>query len=134
MSRVPVGVLAAASLMIAACSTAPTESVDGSSTPTAESATTATAGAEADEQAQPSADESATTESAASGDSASEDAGSEDVTETTAPPVTEAPVETTADDGVPSVFSGEFQTLSGETFDLGSLEGQDVVLWFWAPW
>ncbi len=33
-----------------------------------------------------------------------------------------------------SVFSGEFQTLSGETFDLGSLEGQDVVLWFWAPW
>jgi hypothetical protein len=28
----------------------------------------------------------------------------------------------------------EFTTISGETIDLGSLEGQDVVLWFWSPW
>jgi len=32
------------------------------------------------------------------------------------------------------VFSGEYETLAGDTFDLGSLEGRDVVLWFWAPW
>ncbi|MEM9650607.1 MAG: hypothetical protein AAGA65_00835 [Actinomycetota bacterium] len=35
----------------------------------------------------------------------------------------------------PSPLNGEFTTFSGgQTFDLGSLEGQDVVLWFWAPW
>ena len=28
----------------------------------------------------------------------------------------------------------EFATLSGETIDLASLQGEDVVLWFWAPW
>ena len=28
----------------------------------------------------------------------------------------------------------EFETLSGETIDLASLQGEDVVLWFWAPW
>lgn len=28
----------------------------------------------------------------------------------------------------------EFPTLAGETIDLESLQGQDVVLWFWAPW
>jgi len=25
-------------------------------------------------------------------------------------------------------------TISGEQINFGSLEGQDVVLWFWAPW
>ena len=25
-------------------------------------------------------------------------------------------------------------TVSGGQIDFGSLEGQDVVLWFWAPW
>ena len=34
----------------------------------------------------------------------------------------------------PSVLSGEVTTISGETFDLGSLAGQDLVVWFWAPW
>lgn len=29
---------------------------------------------------------------------------------------------------------GEFETLAGGTVDLDSLQGQDVVLWFWAPW
>ncbi len=33
-----------------------------------------------------------------------------------------------------SLFSGEAQTISGETFDLGSLADKDLVLWFWAPW
>lgn len=28
----------------------------------------------------------------------------------------------------------EFATVDGSTIDLASLQGQDVVLWFWAPW
>lgn len=32
------------------------------------------------------------------------------------------------------LLSDEFTTLSGATIDLGSLEGQDTVLWFWSPW
>lgn len=31
-------------------------------------------------------------------------------------------------------LSGDFTTISGSQIDLGSLEGQDTVLWFWAPW
>ncbi len=30
--------------------------------------------------------------------------------------------------------SGEFATIDGSSIDLGPLAGQDVVLWFWAPW
>ncbi|MEM7339885.1 MAG: hypothetical protein AAF467_14620 [Actinomycetota bacterium] len=41
------------------------------------------------------------------------------------------PVETAA---APGLLAGEVATVNGETIDLGSLEGQDVVLWFWAPW
>lgn len=37
-------------------------------------------------------------------------------------------------DAPPALLSGTFETLDGDTIDLGSLEGQDVVLWFWAPW
>lgn len=33
-----------------------------------------------------------------------------------------------------SLFSGEAQTIGGESFDLGSLADKDLVLWFWAPW
>lgn len=33
-----------------------------------------------------------------------------------------------------SALVGEFPTVSGVGIDLNSLEGQDVVLWFWAPW
>lgn len=32
------------------------------------------------------------------------------------------------------VIEGVFDTVSGTQIDLGSLEGQDTVLWFWAPW
>ena len=28
----------------------------------------------------------------------------------------------------------EFATLDGTTIDLATLQGKDVVLWFWAPW
>ncbi len=33
-----------------------------------------------------------------------------------------------------AMFSGEATTVTGETFELGDLAGQDLVLWFWAPW
>ncbi len=33
-----------------------------------------------------------------------------------------------------SALSGTFETIEGTSIDLGDLEGQDVVLWFWAPW
>lgn len=29
---------------------------------------------------------------------------------------------------------GTFETLDGETIDLATVHGQDVVLWMWAPW
>ena len=31
-------------------------------------------------------------------------------------------------------LSGEYDTVSGETVQLSSFEGSNVVLWFWAPW
>ena len=34
----------------------------------------------------------------------------------------------------PEQLVDEFETIDGETFDLASLQGEDVVLWFWAPW
>ena len=33
-----------------------------------------------------------------------------------------------------SVTSLSHQTIDGQTFELANLAGQDVVLWFWAPW
>ena len=44
-----------------------------------------------------------------------------------------APVEETAVEVSPT-FEGSFVDLNGETIDLASYQGQDVVLWFWAPW
>lgn len=32
------------------------------------------------------------------------------------------------------LYSGDFVDLNGETIDFASFEGQDTVLWFWAPW
>ncbi len=32
------------------------------------------------------------------------------------------------------VFDGEFATLDGASVNLADFQGQDVVLWFWAPW
>lgn len=29
---------------------------------------------------------------------------------------------------------GSFATVAGGQLDVGALEGQDTVLWFWAPW
>lgn len=33
-----------------------------------------------------------------------------------------------------SVFDTTAQTVQGETFDLNELAGQDLIVWFWAPW
>ncbi|MEE9416020.1 MAG: hypothetical protein V3V01_12100 [Acidimicrobiales bacterium] len=33
-----------------------------------------------------------------------------------------------------SPLSGTVPTLAGGQIDLGSLEGQDTILWFWASW
>ena len=52
--------------------------------------------------------------------------GAEDSVESAGPAAAAAPPA--------SVFEGEFVSLSGNEVDLGSLEGQDVVLWLWAPW
>lgn len=33
-----------------------------------------------------------------------------------------------------AALEGQFPTLDGGSIDLAEFEGQDVVLWFWAPW
>jgi cytochrome oxidase Cu insertion factor (SCO1/SenC/PrrC family) len=33
-----------------------------------------------------------------------------------------------------SLFTGEATTVGGESFDLSTLAGQDLIVWFWAPW
>lgn len=43
------------------------------------------------------------------------------------------PVEETESASNP-LLTGSVGTVGGEQFDLGSLDGQDAVLWFWAPW
>ncbi len=40
---------------------------------------------------------------------------------------------TTTNAGNP-LLTGSIGTVSGNQFDMASLEGQDAVLWFWAPW
>ena len=43
--------------------------------------------------------------------------------------------ESAGQEAVPaSLLSGEFETIAGSSIDLASLQGEDVVLWFWAPW
>lgn len=33
-----------------------------------------------------------------------------------------------------SLLDGSFSTISGDAIELSDLQGDDVVLWFWAPW
>lgn len=42
--------------------------------------------------------------------------------------------ETAADAGAATALAGVVDTVAGGQIDLASLEGQDTVLWFWAPW
>ena len=44
---------------------------------------------------------------------------------------TEAVGDAPADAGI---YSGDFVALDGTAIDFASFEGQDTVLWFWAPW
>ena len=37
-------------------------------------------------------------------------------------------------DAASAALVDEFELLDGTTLDLASLQGEDVVLWFWAPW
>ena len=81
------------------------------------------------EPAQEAAPESSTTEAPTSTTSAAPI--------TTAPPATEAPTTTAAAEPAPnpdSPLNGTFATVGGQSIDLATLQGQDVVLWFWAPW
>lgn len=41
-----------------------------------------------------------------------------------------APIELSED----PLFFGEYASLAGEPVDLAEYAGEDVVLWFWAPW
>ncbi|MDH4362587.1 MAG: hypothetical protein OEY41_02750 [Acidimicrobiia bacterium] len=34
----------------------------------------------------------------------------------------------------PGALRGQAVTIDGTSFDLGSLAGKDLVVWFWAPW
>lgn len=40
----------------------------------------------------------------------------------------------TRDTAVPEALDFQAQTVSGETFEGGEFAGQDLMLWFWAPW
>ena len=56
---------------------------------------------------------------------------------TTTPATSEAPRTTAAPEPAfdpNSPLNGTFSTVGGQSIDLASLQGQDVVLWFWAPW
>jgi len=74
----------------------------------------------------PSAVDAAAQEPTASS-TASGEAESGDNGEATVPAQTDAvPVN--------SPLTGQFSTLSGESINLDDFQGEDVVLWFWAPW
>jgi len=54
-------------------------------------------------------------------------AAPDESTEAEITPTSEEPAET-------SLLTGTYNTVDGETVDLATYQGQDVVLWFWAPW
>lgn len=95
----------AAALFASACGSTPT------ATPQAEGAADATANQAAAAEAE-----------AATADDP-EAAPAESIDENDAPGFVEDPL-----------FFGEFASLGGEAIDLADYAGQDVVLWFWAPW
>jgi len=108
-----VAILATAMLIAAACGGAETE------TTSSDSDTPATENSVASNSADTTGDASDTDVSDT--DAATPDASA---TETSAP-------ETATSD---SILVGEYPTMDGQTIDLASLQGSDVVLWFWAPW
>ena len=69
------------------------------------------------------------------GEGASTSSGAAETTSTeTAPPettTTAVTAETTTDE---PASADQVALIGGGQFDLGSIEGTDTVLWFWAPW
>lgn len=51
-----------------------------------------------------------------------------------AAPTTVASNDATTSDASAEAVPVVFDTVAGGQIDLGALEGQDTVLWFWAPW
>lgn len=47
---------------------------------------------------------------------------------------TDAAGEATGVETITERLQGDFATISGNEISLESLQGSDVVLWFWAPW
>lgn len=47
---------------------------------------------------------------------------------------TKAPADPDAPRLDADVLQGQAATIEGTSFDLGSLAGKDLVVWFWAPW
>ncbi|MBQ87476.1 MAG: hypothetical protein CL433_01340 [Acidimicrobiaceae bacterium] len=47
-----------------------------------------------------------------------------------------SPIESSAPDTVDTEWPHDFveETIGGGLIDANDLEGQDVILWFWAPW
>lgn len=58
----------------------------------------------------------------------------ESVPRTAASSDTVQPIPDSVSDEVSPLLNGEFTALSGESVNLASFRGQDVVFWFWAPW
>lgn len=104
------GVVTVAMVVSACSSTDADEAVAADSAP-AEVATT--------EPTPSAADDATTTQATAAGTSST--AGAPDTT-------------TTSGAVQDPLFFGDFTTLDGATVDLADFAGQDVVLWFWAPW
>jgi len=70
-----------------------------------------------------------TTESDASEPATAETAATEsDATESASAATGDAPV------AEESLLTGDFVTTAGQDVNLADFQGQDVVLWFWAPW
>ena len=55
-------------------------------------------------------------------------------TATSGAAATKAPADPDAPRLDADVLQGQAATIDGTSFDLGSLAGKDLVVWFWAPW
>lgn len=51
-----------------------------------------------------------------------------------APTTVALPEDTAGDFDNSTILDGTFTTVDGADFELAALRGQDLVVWFWAPW
>ncbi len=95
-----------------------------------------------DQQAESAPSESTSSESTASESVASESDESNPETTTTPSEAASESSESESDEqaqeaptfAAPEELTGLLQSTTGEQVNLENLRGQDVVLWFWAPW